>query len=429
MNRSDRIFNFIACLALLPAGPAFTLPPSAEAAPEATAPAPVAHVYVQMSGKLYIYDAAANGALTPVKGSPLSTTGTWIEAARASYLFSFDDHRVHVNAIESNGAIGKQVDEVDTQDYDGADCSHSADGSATYRGVLDHTGKSLYVQIFGYATNYDGSISAVCSAYQFFQVSDSGKLTFNGAYVWPSSCCGEVSQNLTFTGNDRFAYGMDTGLAGAAPSISFFARESNGALGNINDSAETPPAPPLKDTDEGPIVGWDWQPAAIDADPFGHVAVLGNFQGESSIGTVISDSGDKLASFTVKSNGDLVTSNTYAELATPGIAPYAMNMSPSGKFLAIGGQSEGSSGKELQVFHFNGAAAITPFGGPFGDAASTVPYILTVRWDNNNHLYAAGEDRLYVYTVTESGITGAPGSPYKFDGALSGAGLIVIPTP
>jgi len=51
-------------------------------------------------------------------------------------------------------------------------------------------------------------------------------------------------------------------------------------------------------------------------------------------------------------------------------------MSPSGKLLAVGGYG-------LKVFHFNGAAPITPYSNVLTTAAIT-----ELHWDNNNHLYA-----------------------------------------
>jgi hypothetical protein len=404
------------CVALLSASPAFTQTPSDEATTEAKAAAPVAHVYVQTNEGINAYDAAADGKLTLIKGSPFQTAGAWMEASNGKYLFSFDaNNHVRTYAIESNGAIGKQVSEIDAQDYSGADCSGTAEPPGVFRGVLDHTGKSLYVQIFGYAL-IEGGVQAVCSAYQSYQVSASGKLTFNGAYIWSAGCC-DGYQNLTLTGNDHFVYGLNSG--GAVPAIQYFVREPNGALNNFNGSAETPPSPPAS-TPFGEAT-WTWQPNLVEADPFGHVGVLGIFQGDTPQGDI--SSGRKLVSYTVGPTGDLVTNNTYAELATLAVYPEVLNMSPSGKFLAAGGEGQGQGGG-LQIFHFNGAAPITAYSGALTNASE----IDAIHWDNNNHLYAVGiDDRLYVYTVTAKEITKAPGSPYRFKGGLEGEGLIVLP--
>jgi hypothetical protein len=78
-------------------------------------------------------------------------------------------------------------------------------------------------------------------------------------------------------------------------------------------------------------------------------------------------------------------------------------MSPSGKLLAVGGTAG------LQVFHFNGASPITHDTG----LLTTKP-IDQFFWDNANHLYAISRSagKLYVFTVTPSSATQAPGSPY-----------------
>jgi hypothetical protein len=90
-------------------------------------------------------------------------------------------------------------------------------------------------------------------------------------------------------------------------------------------------------------------------------------------------------------------------------------MSPSGKFLAVGG----SAG--LQVFHFNGANPITHMTGLL-----TSDYINQMFWDNANHLYAISytTGKLYVFTVLWKGVTQAPGSPYSIP---TTGYLIVLP--
>jgi len=75
MNRIGKTVSFVAFLALLSAGPAFTQTPSDEATPEAKAAAPVAYVYVQTTKGVNVYDATAAGKLSLVKGSPFATSG------------------------------------------------------------------------------------------------------------------------------------------------------------------------------------------------------------------------------------------------------------------------------------------------------------------------------------------------------------------
>ena len=90
-------------------------------------------------------------------------------------------------------------------------------------------------------------------------------------------------------------------------------------------------------------------------------------------------------------------------------------MSPNGKFLAVGGTSG------VQIFHFNGAKPLTKFTGLLAAAN-----LYQMFWDNANHLYALSETagKLYVFTVTSTGVTQAPGSPHTIANPIS---IIVLP--
>lgn len=93
-------------------------------------------------------------------------------------------------------------------------------------------------------------------------------------------------------------------------------------------------------------------------------------------------------------------------------------ISPSGKLLAV--NVDGA----LQIFHFNGAAPITQYGGPLFSAPD---WGMGLAWDNNNHLYALDNLKGFlVYTITPTSITGAPGSPYMIPGLVSNS-FIVVP--
>ena len=96
-----------------------------------------------------------------------------------------------------------------------------------------------------------------------------------------------------------------------------------------------------------------------------------------------------------------------------------MKMSASGKLLAVAGAPG------LQIFHFNGAAPITSY------SALLLPTVNIdqLAWDNTNHLYALSYStgELYVYTVTPTSISEAPGSPYKVANAYGLNGLVVVP--
>ena len=137
----------------------------------------------------------------------------------------------------------------------------------------------------------------------------------------------------------------------------------------------------------------------VSADPSDHVAVL------------FYDPTTYIATYTVNSSGDLTTQSTTENMPTgDGITPDVMAMSPSGTLLAVGGYGG------LQVFHFNGSEPATNYTGLL-----TTDYIGWLAWDNHNHLYAlaaGGSDdpniieNLYVWTITPTSVTEAPGSPY-----------------
>ena len=114
-------FNLVLSLALLSAGPALAPIANAQAAPEASATAPVAYVYVQTSKGVEVFGAASNGKLAKVSGSPFADTGQ-MGAINGSYLVSVGTEAVRTYPIESNGGIGKQVSEIDAGSYGGGDC-------------------------------------------------------------------------------------------------------------------------------------------------------------------------------------------------------------------------------------------------------------------------------------------------------------------
>jgi hypothetical protein len=120
----------------------------------------------------------------------------------------------------------------------------------------------------------------------------------------------------------------------------------------------------------------------------------------------------------VGSTGNLTTTSTSPNMPTVSVGSLtAVGMAPSGKLLAIGG----STG--LLVFYCNGASPITHYTGLL-----TSSYIDEIRSDNANHLYAISQTakKLWVFTVTPTGVSQAPGSPHTINTPL---GVIVQPLP
>jgi len=410
MNRTCTTFNLVACLALLTAVPAFTQNPTPEATAAATTAAPVAHVYVQTHKGVEVFDAAADGKLTVVEGSLFGDSGQ-IESSNGSYLISVGTDYLHTYRIESNGAVGKQVSEINTQAYSGAECGWTNGAGA----VLDHTGHYFYVQLFGATTN--GGEENSCAAWQTYKVGSNGEFTFLGSNVLDYGSNDSAASIFlpTFSSNDKFAYssyGTDF-----APAFAALERDSSGVLQEMSAFRPVNPIPDPSPTDSFNY----YYPSSMAADPAGHLAVAM----VESFAIPYPGPPLQLASYTINSaTGAIESTNTWADMpklwGNAGVnSAFTLNMSPSGKLLAVG------SYPGLKIFHFNGAAPIRSYS----ELLLPEVDIDQLAWDNNNHLYAlsysAGE--LYVYTVTPTSISKVSGSPYKVENAYGVRGLIVVP--
>lgn len=378
---------------------ASTVLASAQAAPSPTAvqesSSTVAYVYVSSyisstgNNQVNAYAAAANGALTAVSGSPfpdnvgeLALNGAWlfgVEATGSSAGQTIDSY-----SIASNGALTLK-NQTAVNDSGGGVTSL----------LLDHTGASLYVNY--YTTNND------CLSYSIDQAS--GALTYLSIYhQGPGFGC-----PMSFTGNNEFAYSSN--CYHFTPSIFGAKRNSDGTLSPLSINPALPTPPP--GTGFCPYLG-------TAGDPANHIAVAVT-PAQGGFGN--NDGSTQLAVYTADSSGNLTTNSTYLNMPKTAVVQtsggtYSVNdywMSPSGKLLAVAGPLG------LQVFHFNGGNPITRYTGLL-----TKDDINQVFWDNANHLYAISEStgKLYVFTVTPTSVTQAPGSPHSIPGAGS---LIVLP--
>jgi hypothetical protein len=387
-------------LALLTAGPAFTQTPIPEATPETATPAPVAYIYVQTTKGVNVYGATAAGRLTLVEGSSFADTGQ-MGAINGSYLASVGANDLHTYTIESDGGVGKQASEVNTQNYGGAACGNNLGGA-----LMDHTGKYLYVLLSG------SSNTNPCSALQSYKIASNGALTFlgdaeNDTYgVHGSDFPVGIS---TFSGNDNFAYGIIADEY--ADLFSAFTRNSNGELVTNANFTHVDPTPDPAVSDS------QYYPLAVAADPTNHLAVVVNEPFDNS-------PPPQLASYTINNTtGNISSTNTWQNMPTLAFFFNNIGMSPSGKFLAVVGQG-------VEIYNFNGASPLT--------LASSLPLpdrdFDNLAWDNNNHLYTVDYEtgNLYVYTVTATSITAAPGSPYTIPNNIDSYyqyDLIVVPKP
>lgn len=384
MSHKVRIFLF----ALLGAC-ASTVLASAQAASSQTeasnsnqASSPVAYVYVSSltansTDQINGYAAAANGALTPIAGSPfpfdvnyMAVTGKWLfgVANQDEDLYSF--------SIGSNGALSLK----DT-------LTVVTNGDGLISDYLDHTGSTLYADL--YSTNND---------YLSYSIDQStGQLTQLGDLAGGPANFTPVS----FIGNDEFAY--SSSCYHFDPEIIGVQRNTDGTLSYLSNF--NPPFPAEKSA------GF-YCPFLAAADPTNHLAIAlspltANWD---------SDGPTQLASYTADTSGNLTTTSTFANM--PQVLVGSVNdywMSPNGKLLAVSGTTG------LQIFHFNGALPITRF-----TKLLTTSSVSQVLWDNSNHLYAISysANKLWVFTVTSTGVSQAPGSPYAI---TSPGNMIVLP--
>ena len=340
---------------------------------------PVAYVYVA-NGDITAYSAASNGKLTPIPGSPFSGSVGYL-AGNGKYLFvsTLSTTDIETYAIESNGALH----------YVASENAASADGGCGNATTIftDHTGETLYDLAYG-------GFHCSKNTFEEFSINQStGKLTYLGL----GGDNNQINGSLSFTGNDLFAYSAycyrnETSIFG-------FKRSSDGKLTKLNINPAFPDAP---ENDQ-------YCPLVAESDPSGHLAVsMQAFNPESEVdfGPIL------LATYTVSSSGNLTTSSTTKNMPAVNVGENinAMTSSPSGKLLAVAGTVG------LQVFHFNGDNPITHYTELLNSAD-----VYQIFWDNSNHLYAisATANKLWVFTVTPTGYSQAPGSPYSIDSPQS----------
>jgi hypothetical protein len=350
-------------------------------APQAKAQSTTAaHVYVQVqgaAGAVYGYNASSSGQLTAISGSPFKP-GTAIVGGNGSQFFTLGETLLHSYSVSSDGAIGSQISQVPVYDYSGSDCGYSGypDDSA----VLDHTGKYMYVLL-------QGGTSGTCEAYQTYAINSSGDFTFVGDTENNIQNIEPVSGGTylpSILGSETFAYagyysGHITGLVG-------FQRASTGELQSMQFSQTGP-----EDAPDG-----GWCALSADASPTGNYVVAPVAECDSG-GNIY------LASYTVDSKGNLSSTNTTSNM--PIAEETETIFSPSGELLA----SWGTLGGGITLYHFNGAAALTPYTTLLSGTT-----IRQVAWDGSNHLYAISSseyqtadatNELYVFTVTPTTAT------------------------
>jgi hypothetical protein len=368
----------------------------------ATSAAPIANVYVGTTKGIYFYDASTTGKVTLTSTKPDATQAGLLIGVTGNYLITLGTYIIHSYQLASTGEIGKQISSINTLNYnDSGDCYGSVQG--TQFGSLNHQGRNVYV-VFPPNPGY-------CAAsIQTYDISKSGDLSFNGAIMTGGDGENGLFQAPTIIANDTFAYAASnfTCCGGAPPGWNGYVLGSNGEMQNWSFNLSNIITEPA-----------GYYPFYVTADPTNHLAAIvatENFDPQTY-------SVARLASYAVNSQGDLSTTSTAVNMPYTNVDTTAcceqmsLNMSPSGKLLAVAGPLG------LQMFHFNGAAPITPYSGVL-----TSDDIIRVHWDDSNHLFALSgtTKKLYVFTVTPTEITKVPGSPFTIPTGTPNA-LIVVP--
>lgn len=407
MSSACKTVSLIALIALFTAGLAFTQSTTDDATPEAKAAATVAYVYVQTHKGVDVYDAASDGKLTLVKGSPFATTGQ-MEGVNGKYLISVGTAYVHTYAIEPGGAVGRQVAEINTQDYAGSECGPTGTGGVSNGAILDHSGKYFFVQL-----NSIGS-EANCAVWQSYEVQSDGNFAFLSTVYENNYAYGNAypSTTPTFSSNDEFAY----------------------AVGAMFDSMPFTIVPGLglqpnkAYTEVGPIdnpnyFGYplSFSPSAFQAGNANNLVGL-----MYSFNEVYGFFGPQLASYSINQvTGGITSNNNWKDMPVPALDCCAISMSNSGKLLAMYGDDGYRYIPGLQLFHVNGSNPLTAY------TQLMLPTVQVdqVAWDKDNHMYALSykSQKLYVYTVTPTSIKEASGSPISVSAPYGSLGMTVVP--
>jgi hypothetical protein len=366
---------------------------------------PAAYVYVtdQTAGsgpnQIVAYTAQANGQLTPVPGSPFNQdVGSM--AANGTFLMASANTQPDINTytIGSNGALT-----LASQFNYGQDTGYRSSNDSVCGGAaglrFDRTGQSLYAAV----GNIDCSNNNAIAAFAFNSSAGgaAGPTAGSLSYLGNVNIGYGSSAAIAFLANNEFAY---SAFAGIYWDVLALERSSNGNLNFDSSFTTVTPIPAPPGSTPGTIDGYT--PGLTATDSANHVA-MAEFP---DFGMGGATPPVQLAVYTAAANGDLSTTDTYKTMPSTGVtSPLDMETSPASTLVAVGGIGG------LQVFRFNGGSSMTSFTGVL-----TTDNISQVTWDNSNHLYAitwtpigsTNPGRLHVFTITDSGATEAPGSPY-----------------
>jgi hypothetical protein len=356
----------------------------------------VARAYVTTANGINLYKVSSTGALTLVSGSPFKNTSGLMIGTAGNHFITIGTTYIHSYSLTSSGGIGGQVSQINSALYTGAECGTTAGG------IIDHTGQEVYVQTAG--------SSLWCNALQTYKAdSTTAVLTFNGATEFSLDDRGQPARWLTLAPNNGHAYYTAGEYMSCGGTISGFYRDRYGSLYSAPFNLTGPlfPGP-----ESGGGVFYPSASANIAADGTSHLAMVVFQDVQPPCGAAVGPF--QLASYSVDYYGNLTSTNKGTTMPTVNVYPTSLSTSPAGNLLAVGSNQAGQwfssqTTTGLQVFHFNGANPITRYSSVLTSAP-----VDGVRWDKSNHLFAISKakGKLYVYTITPTSITPAPGSPY-----------------
>lgn len=334
------------------------------------------------------FSTGSNGALTPVTGSPFSTTGygSLSMTTNGSLLFGTDGYSIDSFSIAENGAL-RQIHSFNAGYLSGS-------GTGPIGGPVNLFFNTSASTLYDGFANLDGTEN---NGYQALSVTTSGGVSLIGNQG-AGPALGGV---LAFSADDQFAY--TSSCYHGIPAISGFARGSNGKLTGLTGQGflAMPVAPS----------GDNYCPNGAATDTSNHLIL--------SVGLAPPDGMQptgpwQLATYSIDSSGQVSTVSTSSTMPTTNVgSPTSYQFSPDDKYLAVGGPLG------LQVFAYDAnTGTISDLGN---SAVLTGDDVSQVAWDGKDHLYALADraGSLYVYSVGSSGESAVSGSPYSVQGAYA----------
>jgi hypothetical protein len=340
------------------------------------------------------FAAASDGSLTPVPGSPFAVAAhdPLYTAGTGSILFSADGYTISSFAVDPDGCLNLESSFIAGGGSPGNPSSLPLDL------FLDPQHANLYGLDF---------VPADESHYTAYSFNAGGQLTTINS-TQTDALNGDM---LGFTSSDGYAVTSNCYL-NAGPHIAVFQRAANGGLVPSGGAPWLFPTPPPQQF---------YCPGGAAGDNSGHIVIAVNPQPSDSPFSGQSGGPSQLAVYTVDSSGEGATTSTWQNMPVVSVGAVAWySFSPDDKYLAVSGfsgQIADGSGGGVEIFTWDSKSgtlnALAILVAPETTCSiDNCSGLKNIAWDANDHLYALAGDNLFVYSVSSSGVTPAPGSPY-----------------